>query len=175
MQTLKNFKKKKIGFLEYIPKSRTTLDRPKGIKFESQQDAFKNGKYYINQKVNIEAIKWYKNGNLCVLINNKHLGFIKLNNIHFEINIGNYLIGYIKDINYKGNIEIIFEKPNFWNKMGDCMNRIINILKYCNGTIDLYDKSVNSEIINIIFQMSKKDFKKASGMLYKENVIRISK
>ena len=55
------------------------------------------------------------------------------------------------------------------------MTRVINVLKYCNGTIDLNDKSVDSKTIENIFEMSTRDFKKVIGMLYKEKVIRVHK
>ena len=160
------------GFLSTKPKKRSTRDRPKSILIGDQDEALKM--YKINQKVDIEIIKVLKNGNYSVLINNKHDGFIKRHNIHFDIELNEYHTGYITDINQKGRIEIMFEKPQFWNRICECQYRILHTLRYCNGSMNINDDA-DSIIISKVFQMSKKNFKIALGMLFKAEVIYITK
>eukprot|EP01084_Bolivina_argentea_P317890 551196_1 len=158
------------SFLSEVPKRRNTLNRPKARILGNEETAFKF--YKINEQVAIEGVKYLRNGNIAVLVNNKHYGFIKKHNLAIDIRIGEYHIGYVYDINYFGKIEIILEKPNFWSRMNECQRRIINVLRYCNGNVEISDKC-EPVIIKKMFQMSKKNFKRALGMLLKNKIVEI--
>lgn len=158
------------SFLQQIPNRRKTLDRPKARILGNEENAFRH--YKINQSVQFEVFKHLPNGNVAVIIENKHYGFIKLHNLPIDLQIGEFHTGYVYDVNYFGKIELIMEKPNFWSRMAECQRRIIGVLRYCNGTIEMNDKA-HPELIKKVFQMSKKNFKRALGMLLKEGVVEI--
>lgn len=158
------------SFLSEMPKRRKSLDRPKAQILGTEEEAFQH--YRINERVQFEPFKYLTNGNIAVLINDKHYGFIKRHNLPIDVKIGEFHTGYVYDVNHYGKIEVIMEKPNFWSRMAECQRRIIGVLRYCNGTIEISDKA-DSKLIRGMFQMSKKNFKRALGMLLKNKVVEI--
>ena len=158
------------SFLPSVPERRTTLDRPKAKVLGNEESAF--ALYRINQKVDIEPFKFNRHGDVAVLVNQKHYGFIKKHNLPIDVRIGEFHKGFVFDINYFGKIEVVMEAPNFWTRMSQCQRRIIGVLRYCNGTIEVSDKA-DPKVIRKLFEMSKKNFKRALGMLLKEGVVEI--
>ena len=107
-----------------------------------------------------------------VEINNFKKGLLYNNDIYIPIEPGMKTSGYIKKIREDGKIDICLNKQGFKNIIDKNCSIILRMLKIKN-TIFVNDKSSPDDIISQ-FKMSKKAFKKAIGVLYKQNKIIIS-
>ncbi len=108
------------------------------------------------------------------IINNKYSGLIFQNEIFHEIHRGDLMTGYIKNIREDGKIDLSLQKQGYKNAISDTSQKVLNEIKYRNGHLKLTDKSPPGEIYAQL-EMSKKNFKKAVGALYKQKLIRIEK
>jgi predicted RNA-binding protein (virulence factor B family) len=106
-----------------------------------------------------------------VVINNSYLGVIFRNEVFQYISEGQAIKGYIKKIRVDGKIDVILQKPSE-NSTEDLADRIINRLNTEGGFIPLTDKSPPKSIYTA-FQVSKKAFKRAVGILYKQKRLTI--
>jgi len=70
-------------------------------------------------------------------------------------------------------IDLTLKQPGYGSVKGSS-ETIVNILKRAEGFIPCHDKS-SPEQIKKIFAMSKKEFKRAIGNLFKKGIIKISK
>jgi predicted RNA-binding protein (virulence factor B family) len=107
-----------------------------------------------------------------VIINNKYKGLIYHDDLFSYISIGDKVRGFIKSIKPNGNIDVTLRKQGF-DQLMDCANTILDKLKEKNGFLALHDKSSSEEIM-FKLQMSKKNFKKAVGILLKNGQIKLS-
>ncbi len=80
-------------------------------------------------------------------------------------------IGYIKTIREDGKIDITLQKPGYEN-IDEFKTKILDSLEKNYGLLYLTDASSPEEIKEEL-QMSKKNFKKAIGGLYKDKKIEI--
>ncbi len=108
------------------------------------------------------------------IINNKYSGLIFQNEIFHDIHRGDLMTGYIKNIREDGKIDLSLQKQGYKNAISDTSQKVLNEIKYRNGHLKLTDKSPPGEIYAQL-EMSKKNFKKAVGALYKQKLIRIEK
>ncbi|WP_242134719.1 CvfB family protein [Aestuariivivens marinum] len=106
-----------------------------------------------------------------VIVNNIHHGLIYNDNIFRDLSIGDKLKGYVKKIRPGNKLDIVLSKVGY-RSIEPNADRIMQELNNNNGYIDLNDKS-NPEAIKDLLQMSKKNFKKAVGTLYKKRLIEI--
>jgi predicted RNA-binding protein (virulence factor B family) len=88
-----------------------------------------------------------------------------------SIRTGDKLKGYIKTIRPDGKIDVSLQIQGFEN-IEPNSEIILNELRASRGFLRLNDNS-NPEDIKTVLKMSKKTFKKAIGMLYKEKLIDI--
>lgn len=107
-----------------------------------------------------------------LIINNVHRGLAFANETFRELNVGDTLTGFVKNIREDGKIDISLQKQGYENIEPSAM-QILELLKEKDGFLDLTDKS-EPEAIYSALQMSKKTFKKAIGGLYKRKLIRLS-
>jgi hypothetical protein len=107
-----------------------------------------------------------------VLINEECEGLLYHNEIFQELTEGQAIVGYIKKIREDERIDVALQPQKFKNIIDDISQRILNELKISEGKLDLTDKS-SPEKIKDRLQMSKKNFKKAIGNLYKQKLIKI--
>lgn len=105
------------------------------------------------------------------VINNTHIGLIYKNEVFQTLTHGEILKGYIKDIRPDRRIDLCLQLPGK-DARDDLNTRILNHLKKNDGESTLTDKSSPDDIYQC-FAVSKKNFKKAIGMLYKKRLIRI--
>ncbi|MBS4013814.1 MAG: GntR family transcriptional regulator [Bacteroidetes bacterium] len=105
------------------------------------------------------------------IINQKHIGMLFENEIFKEISTGTKLKGYIKKLRPDGKIDLFLEKPGY-EKIDALSAKILEVLGANNGFIGYNDKSPADDIYRA-FQMSKKNFKKSIGTLYKQKLILI--
>lgn len=107
-----------------------------------------------------------------VIINNKFKGLIYHDDLFSYISIGDRVRGFIKAIKPNGNIDVTLRKQGI-DQLLDCANTILDKLKEKNGFLGLHDKSTSEEIM-FKLQMSKKNFKKAVGILLKNGQIKLT-
>jgi uncharacterized protein len=104
-----------------------------------------------------------------VIINLKHWGMLYENEIFTPVTTGMHARGFVKKIREDGKIDVALQKQGI-EAARDVKEIILDKLKAENGYLPLNDKS-SPEAIYDVFAMSKKNFKKAIGMLYKEGKI----
>ena len=107
-----------------------------------------------------------------VIINQKHTGMLYENEIFRDVGTGMQLTGYINKIRPDGKIDVILEKPGY-EKIDELSAYILKVLDAHGGFMEFNDKSPADEIVSV-FQMSKKNFKKSIGALYKQKIITIN-
>lgn len=108
-----------------------------------------------------------------VIINNAHAGIIYENEVFQPVHIGQQLTGFVNKIRSDGKIDVALQKAGY-EHIDPIAQMILDYLKEHNGEMHLTDKSPAEEIYTA-FGISKKNFKKALGALYKEKIIDIGK
>jgi len=106
-----------------------------------------------------------------VIVNNKHFGLIYKDHIFQDLSIGDKLKGIVKKIRPGNKIDIAIGKIGYRNIEPNA-ELIIKALEDNSNYLPLHDKS-SPEAIKEQLQMSKKNFKKAIGSLYKQKLITI--
>lgn len=106
-----------------------------------------------------------------VIVNKKHHGLIYKDNIFKDLNIGDKLKGVVNKIRPGNKLDITLQKVGY-RGIEPNADRILKELDDNGGFLCLHDKSDPEEIKEIL-QMSKKNFKKAIGTLYKKRLIDI--
>jgi len=105
------------------------------------------------------------------VINNTHIGLIYKNEVFQTLTNGETLKGFIKTIREDRKIDLCLQLPGK-DAREDLNTRILNHLKKNDGESTLTDKSSPDDIYQC-FAVSKKNYKKAIGMLYKKKLILI--
>lgn len=106
-----------------------------------------------------------------VVINQKYIGLVYKTDIYKKIYPLSTEIGYIKTIREDGKIDVVMQPFGFEN-IDEYKQKILDKLKDNYGLLYLSDKSSPEEIKQKL-EMSKKNFKKAIGSLYKDKLIEI--
>lgn len=106
-----------------------------------------------------------------VIINQKHKGLVYKDEAYVEVKPGQRCKGYIKAIRPDGKIDVSFQKLGY-EGIEPNAQKILDELQSSRGFLRLNDNS-HPEDIKTVLQMSKKTFKKAIGLLYKEKRIEI--
>ncbi len=107
-----------------------------------------------------------------VIINKKHKGLIYADGFYEDkFRPGDQTTGYIKALRTDGKIDVSLQKQGF-ESIEPNAEKILNELKINRGFLRLNDNS-HPEDIKTVLKMSKKTFKKAVGMLYKQKQIEI--
>lgn len=108
-----------------------------------------------------------------VLIEEEYEGLLYHNEIFKPIQLGQRVEGYIKKLREDGKIDVSLTPQGFKNVIDVNSEVILKQLLSNKGILYLTDKS-SPEVIKKELQMSKKNFKKAVGNLYKLKRIRIT-
>lgn len=103
------------------------------------------------------------------IINKTHTGVIFDSDVFRTLHRGENTKGYIKKIREDKKIDLVLDKPGY-EKVDDMSKKILDKLNEENGFIGLTDKSPAEDVYNM-FGISKKNFKKAIGALYKGRLI----
>lgn len=130
------------------------------------------GEFTANQIVNLHVASRSEIGYKAV-INGTHLGVIHNSEILLPISTGDNLKGYIKSIRPDGRINLMLQ-PQSKELMDPLSQTILTYINARGGTITLSDKSSAEEIYRV-FNVSKSNYKKALGKLYRENKIMLEK
>lgn len=106
------------------------------------------------------------------IIDNTHIGLIHNNDMLASLNVGDRVSGYIKNIRPDDAIDLSLQ-PHIKQIRNDLPNRILDDLEENGGTSNLTDVS-SPEDIFARYQVSKGNYKKALGQLYKDNKITLN-
>ncbi|MGG5207874.1 CvfB family protein [Chryseobacterium sp. MIQD13] len=107
-----------------------------------------------------------------VVINKKYIGLVYASDVFKKLYPLSEESGYIKAIREDGKIDVSLQPEGFEN-IDEFKQKILNKLEENYGLLYLSDKSSPEEIKDEL-QMSKKNFKKALGGLYKDKIVDIS-
>lgn len=106
-----------------------------------------------------------------VIINEKHRGLVYHDEFFTNVKYGDNTTGWIKQIRPDNKIDVTLRRIGY-DKVEPNADQILKHLELTGGFLDLHDKSDPNEIRDRL-QMSKKTFKKAIGLLYRKDIIRI--
>lgn len=108
-----------------------------------------------------------------VIVDNLHNGMIYDNEIFRPLEIGQSVQGYVKHVRDDGKIDISLSGKTR-ERVEDLSERIISFLKTNSANGATLSEKSSPEEIKVRFGCSKKDFKKAVGMLYKDHKVVVS-
>ena len=106
-----------------------------------------------------------------VVIENKYQGLIYINDIFHDVIEGDRTKGYIKTIRTDRKIDVSLRQTGLDN-LESGATHIMKALEKSDGFLALHDKSA-PEDIQLELQMSKKNFKRSVGILYKQKLIKL--
>ena len=106
-----------------------------------------------------------------VVINKEYIGLLYFSDVYKKLYPLSEEVGYIKAVREDGKIDVMLQLDGFEN-IDEFRERILEYLDQNFGLMYLSDKS-SPEEIKTELQMSKKNFKKAIGGLYKDKIIEI--
>ena len=132
---------------------------------------YENLPFKKNDKVNLILMNETELG-WNVVVNKKYIGLIYTSDVYKKLYPLSEEVGYIKTIREDGKIDISLQ-PEGFEHIDEFKQSILDALERNYGLLYLSDKSTPEEIKEEL-QMSKKNFKKAIGGLYKDKKIEIS-
>ena len=106
------------------------------------------------------------------LINRQFNGLLYKNELFEDLKLGEVRQGYIKKIREDGKVDVSLQQQGV-KGMKDARGSLLDALQQNDGFLPLHDKSSPEEIYDTL-GMSKKNFKKAVGNLYREKKISLS-
>ncbi|MFV0376575.1 MAG: S1 RNA-binding domain-containing protein [Mangrovibacterium sp.] len=105
------------------------------------------------------------------IIDNSHWGLLFKNEVFQPLKTGDRLKGYIKQVRPDEKIDLVLQKPGY-EKIDSMSQAVLDKLKASGNYLPVNDKTDPDEISRI-FGISKKNFKKAIGALYKQRLVAI--
>ncbi|MCW8996461.1 MAG: S1-like domain-containing RNA-binding protein [Psychromonas sp.] len=126
--------------------------------------------YKVGEKVDLLIADQTELG-FKAIINDKHWGVLFTSEVFGEMGIGKKCKGYIKQLRDDGKIDLGLTKVGY-AKVDALAERILQTLNQHQGYLQLSDKSSPEQIAKIL-KMSKGNFKKSIGQLYRKKLIEI--
>jgi predicted RNA-binding protein (virulence factor B family) len=124
--------------------------------------------YQVGQEVDLLVVEETDMG-FKAIINNAHWGLIHKNEVFKFLRSGKQEKGYIKELRSDGKIALSLQPVGA--QLASSLNaQILDKLRANQGTLPVSDKS-DPQVISDLFGVSKGNFKKAIGALYKEGQI----
>ncbi|SDH43898.1 S1-like domain-containing RNA-binding protein [Pseudomonas abietaniphila] len=124
--------------------------------------------YTVGQEVDLLVAEETAMG-FKAIINNKHWGLIHKNEVFKFLRSGKQEKGFIKEVRSDGNISLSLQPVG--EQLSSSLNaKILGKLRENNGVLPVSDKS-DPAVISNLFGVSKGNFKKAIGALYKQGQI----
>ena len=124
--------------------------------------------YAVGQEVDLLVAEETAMG-FKAIINNKHWGLIHKNEVFKFLRSGKQEKGFIKEVRSDGNISLSLQPVG--EQLASSLNaKILSKLRENNGVLPVSDKS-DPTVISNLFGVSKGNFKKAIGALYKQGQI----
>ncbi|MDD5759478.1 MAG: S1-like domain-containing RNA-binding protein [Desulfobulbaceae bacterium] len=106
------------------------------------------------------------------IVDNAHWGVIYENEVFRPLKKGDRLRGFIKKVRDDQKIDLCLQKPGY-EKVDAVSQQILDMLKKHGGFMAVSDKTAPDQIYQL-FGVSKKNFKKAVGSLYKKKIISLT-
>ncbi len=103
------------------------------------------------------------------IINGSNWGVLYRNEVFQKLKYGQQIKGYIKKLREDGKIDLSLHKPGP-QKIDNISQKILDKLNENNGVLSINDKTSPEDIYKM-FGVSKKNYKKAIGALYKRKHI----
>jgi predicted RNA-binding protein (virulence factor B family) len=107
-----------------------------------------------------------------VIVNQAYAGLVYHNEAFRKLQVGDELTGFVQRIRPDGKLDISL-KPQGPAGRGDDTRALIDALNAAGGSLDLHDGSTPEEIARVL-KMSKKAFKRAVGILYRQRRIELT-
>lgn len=104
-----------------------------------------------------------------VIVNEFHKGLVFESDIFKTLQIGDRMKGYVKKIREENKLDVTLEKIGI-ERFEPLIQRVVDALNKNNGFLPLHDDSDPEEISKAL-GMSKRNFKKSIGSLWKSGVI----
>ena len=104
-----------------------------------------------------------------VVVNNGYKGLIYENDLFHDVIEGDRIRGFVKKIRADGKMDVSLRREGLAN-LEEGADQILSELEKAQGFLPLNDKSDPEEIQSIL-QMSKKNFKRSVGILYKKKLV----
>jgi predicted RNA-binding protein (virulence factor B family) len=108
------------------------------------------------------------------VVNGKYWGLLYTNEVFSKLDQGQVTKGYIKKIREDGKIDLSLQPQGYQQQIPLAAQQVLQKIKDHDGLLLLTDKSKPEEIYKVL-KMSKKAFKKAVGLLYKQRMITLEK
>jgi len=126
--------------------------------------------YTINEEVDIIIYEETELG-FKAIINQEFSGLLYKNEVFQEVQLGLELKAFIKNVREDGKIDLSLKRSGYIH-VNASADKLQQALREHDGHLALHDKSSPEEIYKFL-GMSKKTFKKALGLLYKERIVSI--
>lgn len=166
-----NFMRPKADYLVKIYLDERTGRIAGTERFES---SLSNDELTVKEKDQVDLLVYRRSDlGFVVIINNMHTGILHYNEVFRDIEVGDRFAGFIKTILPGNKIDVVAGKPGY-EKVEDESDKILRLLQENDGYLPYHDKSDPEEIYSF-FGMSKKTFKMATGFLYKNRKIDLTK
>ena len=107
-----------------------------------------------------------------VVVENAYRGLIYENELFHDVLEGDRIKGFVKLVRPDGKLDISLRKTGLEN-LEEGAQQIMKELQFNKGFLPVHDKSDPEEIQSML-QMSKKNFKRSVGILYKKKLIELS-
>lgn len=108
---------------------------------------------------------------IMAVADNQYTGILYRSETFEPLAIGDERTGYINRIRENGKVDLSLKPPGYGSVTGSS-RKILDALKRSGGFLAVHDRST-PEKVERLFAMSKKEFKKTIGGLYKKGVIEI--
>ena len=133
-----------------------------------------NEELTVAEDEKIEVVVWSKTDlGYKVIVNGDHEGLLYHNEVFSDLNVGDGMYGYVKKIREDNKLDVtLSEKAHLTIEPNGKL--IFDRMQEAGGFLPLHDKS-DPELIKKEFKMSKKNFKKAIGSLYRQRLIVMEK
>lgn len=106
-----------------------------------------------------------------VVVNNRHWGMIYNDQIFTPVGVGDRLTAYVHRISEEGRIDLMLQQEGK-DQTDSAAAKLVELLKAHKGTLPIGDKS-SPEDIATLTGLSKKNFKRAVGALYKQRLVTV--
>jgi len=110
---------------------------------------------------------------IMAVVDNRYFGMLYKSETYQDLAVGDRCTGYIMRLREDNKIDLTLKEPGYSSVKGSG-DTIVDLLNAAGGFIPCHDKSSPQEIKEI-FSMSKKEFKRAVGGLFKRGVLTLGK
>jgi predicted RNA-binding protein (virulence factor B family) len=125
-------------------------------------------KFFPNTEVDLLICDETETG-IRVIVNQKHWGILYKNEVFGKVETGTHVKGFVKKVREDMKIDVALQKQGLVAAQ-DFTQLILQKLQESKGKLPLSDDSTPEEIYAVL-GISKKNFKKAVGILYKQQKI----